>query len=58
MNGRDEILEVGVANDEPLEAVGVRAALDLGARVTRGRVQELLHLVGGASPNSPAESGL
>ena len=47
MDGGDEILEVRVANDEPLEPVRVRAALDLGARLTRGRRARAPHLVGG-----------
>jgi hypothetical protein len=33
---RDEVLEVGVADHEPLEAEGVRTATDLRARVARG----------------------
>src|SRR5436190_12891525 len=45
MRGRDEVLEVLVVDDEPLEAHLVALALDLRARLARDGVQQLLELV-------------
>src|SRR5205085_10598309 len=44
VDARDDILQVGVADDQPLEAEAVRAPLDLRAGLLRRRVQELPHV--------------
>src|SRR3954451_7551701 len=48
MGGRDDVLEVRVVDDEPLEAHLVALPLDLRARLARDGVQQLLALVLGA----------
>ena len=45
MHRRDEILEVAVVHDQPLEPELVRLPLDLRARLDRDRVEQLLQLV-------------
>ena len=45
MRRPDEILEVGVVDDDPVEAVLVALALDVGAGGLRDRVGELVDIV-------------
>src|SRR5205823_5653445 len=45
MDARDEVLEVGVADDEPFEPELVLLALDARPRVARDRLEQLLELV-------------
>jgi hypothetical protein len=49
VHGRDDLLEVVVADDQPLEPELVAAPLDLRVRVPSSDVEQLLELVLGAN---------